>query len=100
MTECADWMVVTYTADIKAAHAGAVPFLKLMGVVCGGWQMARAALAAKNRLSSGAADRAFCEAKIISARFYADHVLIQAGGLRDTVVNGARGVMALSEEQF
>ena len=100
VAECADWMAAAYTADIKAAHAGAVPFLKLTGLVCGGWQMARAALAAKKRLSSGVADRAFCEAKIISARFYADHVLSQACGLRDTVVNGARGVMALSEEQF
>jgi len=100
VSDCAEWMVAAFASDIKAAHAGAVPFLKLMGVVCGGWQMARAALAAKKLLTAGAADAAFCQAKIISARFYADHVLSQAGGLRDTVVNGARGVMALAEEQF
>jgi 3-(methylthio)propanoyl-CoA dehydrogenase len=75
-----------------------VPFLKLMGIVAGGWQMARAALAAERALSSG--DKAFLQAKIATARFYGDQVLVQASGLRDTVVKGAPGVMALTEEQF
>src|SRR5205807_1986196 len=51
--ECVSWMVIAYGNDIKAAHAGAVPFLTLMGIVCGGWQMARAALVARQRLSEG-----------------------------------------------
>jgi butyryl-CoA dehydrogenase len=80
-----------------AAFAGAVPFLKLAGIVAGGWQMARAALAAERNLSR---DKSFYEAKIATARFYGDHVLVQAAGLRDTVVNGGAGVMALSDEQF
>ncbi|MBC7858834.1 MAG: acyl-CoA dehydrogenase, partial [Burkholderiaceae bacterium] len=42
---CVDWIVATYPADIKAVHAAAVPFLKLAGLVCGGWQMARATVA-------------------------------------------------------
>src|SRR5207247_10372953 len=45
-------------------------------------------------------DTKFLEAKIATARFYADHVLVQAPALRNTVVNGAAGVMALSEDQF
>ena len=102
--ECADWIAGTYKTDIKAVHAGAVPFLKLTGIVCGGWQMARAALAAKRKLEGikqgGTGDAAFFEAKIGTALFYADHVLSQAGGLRDSVLHGARGVMALTEEQF
>ncbi len=98
--ECADWIVATYAADIKAVHAGSVPFLKLMGIACGGWQMARAALVAQKRLAAKQGDSAFYQAKIATARFYADHILAQAPGLRDTVVRGAAGVMALSEEQF
>ena len=93
--ECVDFIVGT--KDPRVQFAGAVPFLKLMGIVAGGWQMARAALAAQ-KCSSG--DKAFCEAKISTARFYADHVLVQAPGLRNTVVNGAAGVMALTEDQF
>src|SRR5262245_13944917 len=83
--------------DPRVQFAGAVPFLKLMGIVAGGWQMARAALAAQKKLSE---DKPFYEAKIATSRFYADHVLVQAPALRNTVVNGAAGVMSLSEEQF
>ncbi|HTM60516.1 MAG TPA: acyl-CoA dehydrogenase [Burkholderiales bacterium] len=86
------------TKDPRITFAGAVPFLKLMGIVAGGWQMARAALAAEKNLSSG--DKDFLQAKIATARFYGDQVLVQAPALRDTVVKGAPGVMALSEDQF
>jgi butyryl-CoA dehydrogenase len=58
--------------------------------------MARAALAAEK----GTGDASFDKAKIATARFYADHVLVQAPALRNTVINGAAGVMALSEDQF
>jgi len=98
--DCVAWIVVTYPADIKAVHAGSVPFLKLMGIVCGGWQMARAALVAQKKLAAKDGDASFYQAKIATARFYADHVLAQAPGLRNTVVRGAAGVMALTEEQF
>ena len=89
---------IVETKDPRAIFAGAVPFLKLMGIVAGGWQMARAALAAEKKLASG--DRPFLEAKISTARFYGDQVLVQAPALRDTVVKGSPAVMALSEEQF
>ncbi|MCJ7838665.1 MAG: acyl-CoA dehydrogenase, partial [Burkholderiales bacterium] len=98
--ESVTWIVSTYARDPKAVHAGSVPFLKLMGIVCGGWQMARAALVAQKRLAAKEGDAALYQAKIGTARFYADHVLAQAPGLRNTVVRGAAGVMALTEEQF
>jgi acyl-CoA dehydrogenase len=99
--ECIAWIGINYTNDIKAVHAGAVPFLKLMGVVCGGWQMARAALVAQERLAEGGkGEKSFYQAKIKTARFYADHLLTQAPALRNAIVQGASGVMALTEEQF
>ena len=98
--ECVDWIVATYGTDVKAVHAGAVPFLELMGIVCGGWQMARAALAAQRKFANSEGDKNFLEAKIATARFFADHSLSRASGLRDAIVQGAPGVMALAEEQF
>jgi len=98
VSDCVDFIVGA--KDPRAAFAGAVPFLRLMGIVAGGWQMARAALAAQKLLSAGKGDKAFLEAKIATAKFYGDHLLVQAPGLRDTVVKGGDGVMALSEEQF
>ena len=96
--ECVDFIVGAN--EPAAAFAGAVPFLTLMGIVAGGWQMARAAVIAEKRRAADGADHSFYDAKIATARFYADHVLTRAPGLRNTVVNGAAGVMALSEEQF
>jgi len=86
--------------DPSGPFAGAVPFLRLMGIVAGGWQMARAALAAKKVLGEGRGEESFLRAKLSTARFYADHLLVQAPALRDTVVKGSAGVMALGEDQF
>jgi alkylation response protein AidB-like acyl-CoA dehydrogenase len=98
--ECVDWIVANAGAEPRAVHAGAVPFLKLCGVVFGGWQMGRAALAAQRRLAKGEGDAAFLKAKIATARFFADHQLAHAAALRDVVVEGAAGVLALADEQF
>jgi hypothetical protein len=98
--QCVDWIVEHYGKDVRAVFAGAVPFLHLMGITFGGWQMARAALAAQRLLAQGQGDAAFLKAKIATARFFADHFLSQAPGLARTVTAGASAVLALAEEQF
>jgi butyryl-CoA dehydrogenase len=62
--------------------------------------MARAALVARQRLTERKGEKSFYEAKIKTARFYADHVLTQAPALRNAIVRGSGGVMALEEDQF
>ena len=94
-----EWLVATYGKDVRAASAGAVPFLKLLGIVAGGWQMARAALIAQAKVDAGDGDP-FYPAKVVTARFYADHVLSEAAGLASSVTDGAEGVMALPEDMF
>jgi alkylation response protein AidB-like acyl-CoA dehydrogenase len=93
-----DFVVERYRADIRAVFAGSVPYLKLAGIAHGGWQMARAALAAHAGLKGE--DAAFCRAKIATARYFADHVLATADGLRAAIVEGAPGTLALPAEQF
>jgi acyl-CoA dehydrogenase len=101
LASCIDWVVATYATDPAAASAGAVPFLKLFGTVAGGWQTARAALAARESLAAGEkADRDFLLAKLGTARFYADHVLAQASHHAHAVLQGAAATMALSEDQL
>jgi acyl-CoA dehydrogenase len=100
LSAAVDWVRAAGRNDINSALCGATPLLHLFGIVCGGWQMARAALVAHNRLAAGENDPAFYRAKIATARFYADHVLSQAAGLSDTTRHGCAGVMALAEEQF
>ncbi len=98
--QAVDAVVANFGQDIKSASVAAVPMLKLFGAVAGGWQLARAALAAQRRLDAGDGDAQFLAAKIGTARFYADHVLAQAGGLAHTVCHGAPGALALDEQQF
>jgi len=100
ISDSVDFILATAGKDPNAAFAGAVPFLRLMGIVAGGWQMARAALAAEKKLAGQADDRDFLAAKIVTARFYADHLLSQAGGLATTVTHGASAVMSLADDQF
>jgi 3-(methylthio)propanoyl-CoA dehydrogenase len=95
-----DWLVTEYPNNVKAAAAGSVPFLMLVGIVSGGWQMARAALAAQKKLDAGTGDASFYGAKLATARFYADHELTRAASLKESIVNGSIGVMSLSEDQF
>ncbi len=99
LSRAAAYIVTGYGSDIRGVSVGAVPFLKLLGIVAGGWQMARAALAARADIAAGNADP-FLPAKIVTTRFYADHVLSAASGLCETVVSGGAGALALTEEQF
>jgi hypothetical protein len=100
VSDSVDFILATAGKDPNAAFAGAVPFLKLMGITAGGWQMARAALIAEKKLEKKEGDQGFYAAKISTARFFADHVLSQASGLRTAVLAGGAGALALSDEQF
>jgi len=86
-------------ASPNEAFAGSVPYLMLAGNVVGGWQMARALIAAEDQLAQGN-DAAFMRAKITTARFYADHMLSRVPGLRDSIVEGAAGVTEMALEAF
>jgi butyryl-CoA dehydrogenase len=98
-SEVVDFVVRDFKDDVRAVYAGSVPYLKLAGVVHGGWQMARAALAAQRLLAAGE-DPDFHGAKIATARFFADHVLVTAGALAAAATEGSAGTLALAEEQF
>ncbi|MEP6608949.1 MAG: acyl-CoA dehydrogenase, partial [Burkholderiaceae bacterium] len=94
-----DYIVNEYKSDIRGVFAGSVPYLKLAGIVHGGWQMARAALAASTSIDQGV-DVEFCRAKIATARFFADHMLVTVSALADSVLDGSTGTLALAEAQF
>jgi alkylation response protein AidB-like acyl-CoA dehydrogenase len=100
LEEVVDYVVGNLKSDIKGVFAGSVLYLKLAGIVLGGWQMARAALIAEQKLKAGEGDAGFYQAKIATARFFADHILSQSSGYRTAIVEGSKGVLALSEDQF
>ena len=83
----------------NAVFAGSVPYLMLAGNLMAGWQLARSLLVAEELANAGT-DVAFMHAKVATARFYAEHILNKAQGVRDSIVDGADSVTALAIEAF
>ena len=86
-------------ASPNAVFSGSVPYLMLAGNLMSGWQLARSLLVAQAQAQAGN-DVAFMNAKISTARFYADHLLTRIPGQRDSIVEGAESVTDLSLEAF
>ncbi|WP_373990981.1 acyl-CoA dehydrogenase [Duganella sp. BuS-21] len=95
-----DYVVANIKSDIKGVFSGSVPYLKLAGIVLGGWQMARAAVISQQKLDAGSGDVGFYKAKIGTTRFFADHFLSQSSGIRASIIEGSAGVLALDIDQF
>jgi 3-(methylthio)propanoyl-CoA dehydrogenase len=90
-------LVGNVAAAPARALAVAVPYLRLCGLVTGGWLLAKsAAIAAAGR---GAAGQDFYQSKIRTAHFYAKQVLPQAIGLAKVVEEGAGSVVDTEPER-
>ena len=72
----------------------------LAGNLMAGWQMARSLVIAEDQLSQGQGDANFLQAKVVTARFYAEHILSKAPGIRDAIVEGADSVNGLALDAF
>jgi alkylation response protein AidB-like acyl-CoA dehydrogenase len=94
-----DFVVGGSKSSPNAVFAGSVPYLMLTGNLMAGWQMARALLVAEDALAKGE-DAAFMQAKITTARFYADHILVKVPSMRDSIVQGADSVCEMALEAF
>ena len=97
--EVVDFVAGQTQASPNAVFAGSVPYLMLAGNLMAGWQMARALLVAEDQLVVGQ-DVAFMQAKITTARFYAEHLLSKAPGMRDSIVDGHAAVNDMTLESF
>jgi acyl-CoA dehydrogenase len=91
------YILANAKSDTKAVYAGSFAYLRLAGLVLGGWQMARSLLAAERLLDS---DPGFYSAKIATARFFAQNVLPQAGALATSIIESGHSTNALEVEQF
>ena len=97
--EVVDFVAGQTKASPNAVFAGSVPYLMLAGNLVAGWQLARSLIVAQDQASHNV-DVDFMQAKITTARFYAEHILAKAPGLRDSIVDGAESVNALALEAY
>lgn len=86
LEQATDWIVDSFAENPVTALAGAVPYLRLTGIVVSGWLMVRTFEATKRD-----ADKfpLFAKRRQASVSFYARHFLVQAPGLADTVLHGS-----------
>jgi len=94
-----DWILANYESQPAAVHAGSVPFLRLTGIVAGGWLMAKSAAIAVQRLAEGSTDD-FYRAKLATASYFAAHQLPFAAAYAAEMIGGAESVFALPENLF
>ncbi|HKX94968.1 MAG TPA: acyl-CoA dehydrogenase [Methylibium sp.] len=94
-----DFVAAQTRSNPNAVFAGSVPYLMLAGNLVAGWQMARALMVAEDRAAAGE-DVAFMNAKVATARFYAEHILSRGPAVRDVILEGADSVNALAAEAF
>ncbi|MBN8807588.1 MAG: acyl-CoA dehydrogenase C-terminal domain-containing protein [Sphingomonas sp.] len=94
------WFLQNGMTNPNNVGAGAYSYMTLMGVVAVGLMWLRMAAAAALLKAAGEGDAAFLDAKLTTARFYAERVLPDAGALRRKIEGGAEAVMALPPEMF
>jgi alkylation response protein AidB-like acyl-CoA dehydrogenase len=94
------WLMQNGLANPNHAGAAAYPYMTLTGIVCLGLMWLRMARASAGALANGGGDRGFHEAKLVTARFFAERVMPETGSLRRQIEAGSDTLMALPAEAF
>ncbi|WP_423142423.1 acyl-CoA dehydrogenase C-terminal domain-containing protein [Parablastomonas sp. CN1-191] len=94
------WLMQNAMKDPNNAAAGAHHYMHIMGIVALGLMWVRMGTAAAAALNAGSDDTAFYEAKLVTARYYAERYAPDAGALRRKIEGGAAAMMELPVEAF
>jgi alkylation response protein AidB-like acyl-CoA dehydrogenase len=88
------WLAQHGINNPNDAGAGAVDYLRLMGIVVTGWMWARIAKFSKSRLASNPSNARFYEDKLVSARYWMERMLPECAMLRERIEAGGATIMA------
>lgn len=94
------WFMANGMKNPENVGAGAYSYMTLMGIVAVGTMWLRMAVAASKLKAAGEGDAAFLDAKLVTARFFAERILPDAGALRRKIEGGSESLMALPPEMF
>jgi alkylation response protein AidB-like acyl-CoA dehydrogenase len=100
LDDAVNYVVSHYDGQVREVALGSVPLLELLGIVAGGWQLARSAQVARECLAGNSGDAAFYRAKLRTAQFYAGHILTRAPGLSQSVIEGGDAALAMDDYSF
>ncbi|TAL35929.1 MAG: acyl-CoA dehydrogenase [Alphaproteobacteria bacterium] len=99
LEETTAWMLANAKSNTDAMAASAAPYLRQFSLVAGGYMMARMALAAYGKLSTGE-DAHFHNTKLITARFFAEGLLPAVHGLSSPIMGGQKMAVQIANDQF
>ena len=100
LEQATGWLAMNGMQDPNQAAAGATPYLRMLGTVAGGYFLAKSALAASQLLEKGSSDKEFLEAKIVTARFYAEQLLPLGTALLGPITAGKETLFAIDPDQM
>jgi alkylation response protein AidB-like acyl-CoA dehydrogenase len=100
LEQATGWLAMNGMQDPNQAAAGATPYLRMLGTVAGGFFLAKSALAASRLLEEGSADKEFLEAKIVTARFYAEQLLPLGTALLGPITAGKETMFAIDPDEM
>ena len=100
LEQATGWLAMNGMQDPNQAAAGATPYLNMLGTVAGGFFLAKSALAASRLLEEGASDKEFLEAKIATARFYAEQLLPLGTALLGPITAGKETLFSIAPDQM
>jgi alkylation response protein AidB-like acyl-CoA dehydrogenase len=92
-----DYICRDFKIDVKGVFAGSVPYLMLSGYLLCAWQMGKALLVAEDQMKE---DASFYSSKVVTARFYAEHLLSKVPALAHSILKGSGSVNELTPELF
>ena len=94
------WFMQNGMANPDNIGAGAHHYMHIMGIVALGLQWLRMAQASQAALDAGTENRSFYETKLVTARYFAERFMPDAGSLRRKIEAGSEAIMALLPEMF
>ena len=100
LSEAGVWLGSRLAGQPNDAAAGSVPFMRLTGVIVGGYYLARSAQIAQQLLDSGKGDVDFLSDKIAVAKYYAEQILPTVAGLVPTITQGAQQFYAIPNDRL
>jgi alkylation response protein AidB-like acyl-CoA dehydrogenase len=100
LEETSTWILTNGLTDPVEALSAATPFQRLFATTVCGWLMAQQALVAARLVAAGAADADVAAVKLVTTRFFAEHLLPQVHGLVSPVTAGKADLFALTADQL
>jgi len=94
------WFMQNGLANPNNAGAGAHHYMHIAGIVTLGLMWLRMGKVAAEALGNGSEDKAFYEAKLVTARYFGERYTPDAGALRRKIEAGSETMMALPVEAF